>query len=250
MKTPFYTKTSPDFEWPKDPMFYLLTGSGVFKCRNHPFFRSSVKVDKVPDLPEHLEALTSSYPKLSQAQFESIVGWFRAVAHKHDSECAVLLAWSKEGGVQLVVPKQTCNSWKAEYDLPNPPPGCIWIGDVHSHVDMSAFSSYVDKDDEKFKAGVHIIVGKIYDNPPEIEVKIVADGQHFKAERHLVIEGYEKLGHWPGDWMQQLTIVKPKWSLPWKRGKENKGSMGAREYDEWLERRAQDHHGMYGHYHD
>ena len=47
--TPVYLKVSEDMPWPKkEKVFYLLSRDGLFLCRNHEFFSSSVPAPKAP----------------------------------------------------------------------------------------------------------------------------------------------------------------------------------------------------------
>ena len=46
--TPIYIKPRADTAWPEDSVFYMLTGSGLFLCRNNPFYQSAVPAPRWP----------------------------------------------------------------------------------------------------------------------------------------------------------------------------------------------------------
>ena len=108
LHTPIYIKSSPDMAWSEDKVFHLLTSDGLFCCRNHPLFRSSVPVEEFPsELAAHDPFLDLSYPKLSQRQFERVIGFFDVIGRRHGAEAAVLLAWeTNTQKIELIVPPQ------------------------------------------------------------------------------------------------------------------------------------------------
>ncbi len=56
----------------------------------------------------------------------------------------------------------------------------------------SAYASGTDKDDELHSAGLHIVVGRIKQEPPDLHVEAVVDGKRFRLDPRQVIEGYEQ----------------------------------------------------------
>ena len=99
-----------------DRSFYMLTGSGLFLCRNHDFFRSCVPARRWPaDLAIQSRSLTLRYPPIPRGEVERIVGFFARVAELHGSEAAVLLVWdSVAERMTTLVPKQSAGiseSW-------------------------------------------------------------------------------------------------------------------------------------------
>ena len=203
--TPVYVKTRSDMEWPDEKVFYLLSSSGLFLCRNYPFFRSCVPARGWPtELASQRTFLKLQYPKLPRHLLEVAVGFFDRIGEEFGAEAAVLLIWD-EGTkkVRLMAPKQRCTVYRGyrggvfpigvHYDLPAQlPEGWVVFGDIHSHVDGAAFSSYTDKQDEKYRPGLHIVVGRIGEEPPEIHVEAIVDGVRFKVDRNLVLQGYNR----------------------------------------------------------
>ena len=134
--------------------------------------------------------------------------------------------WDRgEQRVRLVVPEQTATIYRAWDGYRSPigvhyhPPTDLpqdWIpfGDIHSHVNMAAYASGTDKDDETHAAGLHIVVGRIQKEPPEIHVEAVADGTRFALDASDVIEDYEKRQlDVPQEWIDRVRIEEsaPSW---------------------------------------
>ena len=46
--TPIYIKESVDEAWPEESVFYVLSSSGLFLCRNHEMFRSCTPIRAWP----------------------------------------------------------------------------------------------------------------------------------------------------------------------------------------------------------
>lgn len=225
LDTPLYLfKDGELFNWPTSKLFYILAGNGYFQCRNHPFYQAAVTLTNVghPDLADYKGFCRATYPKLPQAMLEKIVGFFSAVEKEHDSEAYVLLGYDlHEKEIKMLVPEQKVSWSDAKYELPNYPNNWILLGDVHSHVKMPAFSSFTDKEDEAKRSGLHIVVGKIDQEPPEFHIEIVVDGSRFEVKDHdIIFEGYKYRDmDVPAEWMTQVT--KKSWS--WQGGDYKEG---------------------------
>ncbi len=88
------------------------------------------------------------------------------------------------------------------------------LGTVHSHVYESAYSSVVDVHDETEKPGVHIVVGRLDRNPPDLHAEAVVDGKRFRLKPSEVIEGSAARDlQFPNEWLEQVEVVLlPSWS--------------------------------------
>lgn len=218
---PVVVKTSEDMAWPDEPrLFYILGRDGLYRCRNHEFFKSCVKTDRGPsDLEEQRPFLRPSFPKIPQALFEETVGFFSRVADRYGSEAAVLLLWDRrEQQVRIVVPPQTATLYRAwdgyrspigvHYELPaDLPADWVPFGDIHSHVDYAAYASSTDIADETHAAGLHVVVGRIHEEPPEIHVEAVVDAKRFTLSVDQVVEGYAKrASDVPEEWIDRIKI--------------------------------------------
>ena len=73
MSIPLYFKQSEREPEPADPVYYLLTGDGLFLNRNTPFFSSSVPAPGGPPvLCRHAARLENRFPAIPGALFERV----------------------------------------------------------------------------------------------------------------------------------------------------------------------------------
>jgi proteasome lid subunit RPN8/RPN11 len=228
--TPILVKGTKELDWPEDEsFFYLLAREGLYLCRQNEFFRSCVKAK---DGPSELESQQPFYeplfPKIPREIIEQAVGFFAEIAELHGSEAAALLVWDRgERRVRLLVPRQTATMSESasgyrypigvHYEPPTSlPEGCVIFGDIHSHVDGAAYASYTDVQDELHSAGLHIVVGRIHSEPPELHVEAVVDTRRFSIPPERVIEGYhERRGEVPSEWIDcvAVEVERTKWSV-------------------------------------
>lgn len=215
--------------WPEDKFFYLLSSDGLFRCRNHEFFQSCVPMKDGPkELASQKKFCRVSYPKIPQALVEKAVGFFHLVADKQNSEAAVLWVWNRQTKqVEMIVPDQTGingspsksqpHGWPMDvkYEIPILPHHLSLIGDMHCHVDGSAYASFTDENDETHRPGIHIVVGHIEEEPPMFYCDVVADGERFSVtDMKSVWEGYSKrrLNEVPLEWLDKVKLKEKKWS--------------------------------------
>jgi proteasome lid subunit RPN8/RPN11 len=220
LATPVFLKTAEDMGWPKGKRtFYLLTADGLFICRDHPFFRSSVLARGWPsELAHHREFLRLSYPKVPRRLLELCVGFFGCMADAWSAEAAVILVWDERvRRVRLIVPDQVSKCRRTysgslyglsvHYEVPALPAHLAVIGDVHSHVDGQAYASYADRDDETYRPGLHIVCGRIDREPPQFHVDAVVDGVRFTVASDRVLEGYRRRRSGvPKEWLRRVKI--------------------------------------------
>jgi hypothetical protein len=219
---PVVLKTKRESSWlEQEPIFYVVGRDGLHVCRNHEFFRSCVPAVGGPsELEEQGSFLKPRFPRIPRRIFERAVGFFDRVADRHGSEAAVLLAWDRKARrVRLVVPQQTATmsgGWRGSRGTPigvhyvppaDLPRGWVPFGDIHSHVNFAAYSSYTDRHDETHSAGLHVVVGRIHREPPEIHVEAVVDGVRFALDAADVIEDYRKRQtQVPEAWLERVKI--------------------------------------------
>jgi proteasome lid subunit RPN8/RPN11 len=224
--TPILIKDDPEVEWPESAsVFYMMTRDGLYICRNHEFFRSCAPARDWPQGLERQSAfLVPRYPQLTRRQIELVVGFFGVVGEAHGAEAAVLLAWNRETHeIELVVPEQVAvvdQSWSGRcyplslrYTPPTDlPPGTFIFGDVHSHVDLPAYSSGTDVEDEEFQAGLHIVVGRIHQEPPDVHVEAVVDGERFMLDpRRVIVDYRQRALDVPRAWIDRVRVDERSW---------------------------------------
>jgi hypothetical protein len=226
MAIPIYLKTAAKMGRPLDPEFYWMTQDGLFLCRNHPFFESDVPARRAPRaLAEHEPQCVLRYPRLSAPALEYIVGFFDRVYRLHHSESVVLLLWNMERQhYRLWVPEQQATVSESlsgrspldvSYTVPAPlPAGHLLIGDIHCHGNIAAYASLTDKLDERYRDGVHAIVGHIDREPPDFHLELAIDGHRFPLEFEQIFAGYRRRRDFVrSDWLEKVKIkVERPWS--------------------------------------
>lgn len=219
--TEVIVKRTENQPWLEDSMFYMLTSNGLMICRNHEFFKSCAPARCGPgELAEQKPFMTIRYPKLKVDIFEAVCGWFDRMSDKYGEAACLIIYHDKTKTVDILVPDQECSWGSVEYKVPKLEPGWRLIGDIHSHVDMAAYSSVTDTNDEKHRPGVHIVVGRISQVTPEFHIEVVVDGHRFKVpDLDMVIEGdFRGKATFPEYWMSKVT--KKKWLTGlWKSDK-------------------------------
>jgi hypothetical protein len=229
LTTPIYLKTDEMIELPQDKAFYLLSKDGLFLCRNPPFFSSCVPSDRWPsELAGQRPFIKLDYPRLPRRLIELVVGFFDVIGERYDSEAAVLLVWNLQlKEIELLVPEQTGTVGTSYYgghypldlyyEIPQLAPHQMLIGDIHSHVDGAAYASWTDKADEAYRPGLHLVVGHIWDEPPEFHCAVTADGVRFRVnDLRLVMEDYQerRRDEVPDEWIARVKVEE---SSGWKQ---------------------------------
>jgi hypothetical protein len=230
---PVYLKTDATTPRPEDSEFFWVTRDGIFFCRNHPFFRTDLPSKRpVKALASHEPSCFFQYPKVTQGQLEFIVGFFDRVYETYQSEAVVLLYWDLlKKRYKLWIPDQEATVrefWDGDrvpedvrYTMPmQMPPHYLLVGDIHSHGNLSAYSSYTDKLDEKYRDGVHGVVGKIDRDPPEFHLEFCVDGARFGLEFDDLFTGYgQRRKMIPRKWLDKVKVemerVKRSPMMPW-----------------------------------
>jgi proteasome lid subunit RPN8/RPN11 len=235
---PVFVKTDPELPWPEDEsLFYVLGRNGLYICRNHQFFQSCVRTRTCPsELENQTTFLKPAFPLIPRTLFERVVGFFDRIGDLHNAEATALLAWdSEQQRVRIVIPSQVATvsrSWDGSqypiglhYTPPSFPPGWIPFGDIHSHVRLSAYASQTDVNDETHSAGLHIVVGRIHKEPPDIHVEGVVDGSRFTLLPSEVIEDYRARNRNVSKrWIERVSIEK---NSGWWSGSSSVGSIPA-----------------------
>jgi hypothetical protein len=220
--TPVYLKLTDAMPWPdQESAFHLLSQDGLFLCRNTPFFKSCVPVQAFPsELAGQEPFLHLTCPCIPRRLMEQVVVFFDQIGERHASEAAVLIAWNRvTHAVEIIVPDQVGfvgTTWRGEpfpidleYAIPSLPPGLALLGDIHSHVDGPAYASCTDKSDEAHRPGLHLVVGRIFEEPPQFHCEATTDGFRFKIhDLSPILEGYHRrrVNEVPSEWIGRVTV--------------------------------------------
>ena len=218
--TPIYVKTTDDMPWPDHPVFYLLSADSLYLCRNHRHYRSCVPAPRWPtELAPHAASLVPRFPTIPRDQLEQICGFFSHLSDHHGAESIALLAWDESAQqVRTLVPRQIAAVSQSssghnfpigvKYQFPRGlPADWVVFCDIHSHCEMAAYASQTDIDDEFSFAGLHLVVGRLYQEPPQFHAEGVVDGARFSIEPDHVIEGYRHRVSFPDEWLDQVVVT-------------------------------------------
>jgi hypothetical protein len=220
--TPIYFKTiGSDASAPHDKVYYLLTGNGLFLCRNHELFTSCVPARQWPtELERQQPFVEAAFPPVPRELLEQAVGFFHWAYKERGAEAVVLLTMhrrTREAG--LLVPEQVAKSFRnargeafamsVRYTPPGALPADVAVfGDIHSHADLAAYASAQDKDDESYATGLHVVVGRLDEEPPQFHAEVVVDGHRFAAEPKQVLGEYNQRDlAFPRQWISRHTVT-------------------------------------------
>ncbi|MDY0167767.1 MAG: hypothetical protein RBS80_14560 [Thermoguttaceae bacterium] len=225
---PVHLKNHADMPRPRESEFYWMTGSGLYMCRNHPFFQTDVPATRLPNaLARHAPACHARFPQLPAAVLEYAVGFVSLVYDLHGSESIVLFLWDTQAErYRLLVPPQHPTVWESAggrrsaldvgYRVPGVlPEQCLLVGDLHGHADFSAHPSQLDRIDETYRDGLHLIVGRIGDEPPEFHAALSVDGYRFPLDANKLTAAYRRRRtNVPRAWLDQVNVIvkRPQWT--------------------------------------
>jgi hypothetical protein len=223
---PVYLKTGEEMPWPgHEPVFYLLSRNGLFLARNHRFFSSCVPARNWPaDLGPQERFLSIRAPRIPRRYLELAVGFFARVERSCGGEAALHVLWDEKAGrIRFQVPSQVAvvrrdsrgrlSPLALQYEADEPvPPGCVLLGDIHSHATSPAYCSGTDRLDEEHRPGLHIVVGCVDWEPPEFHLEYVVDGVRFEVKQEDILEGYRRRRlHVPRGWLEKVQVEVRRW---------------------------------------
>jgi hypothetical protein len=215
---------------------YLIGSNGVFKQVVNEFYSVRVKNGSLPDLQELKEDVELHVTRLPQRILDHVHAFFRAVNDKHKGEAVVLLMYHPTDKRWIVkIPPQDTKGMSVHYDL-DKGDALIWIpsngkeemtlvhnqreappegikdfrlfGSIHSHCDAGAFHSGTDDKDEFCFDGLHITLGHVSKNPPDISCRWMLAGQWWKAEASGCIAFDHAAPKVDDRWMDRVSEVK------------------------------------------
>ncbi|GIU69010.1 MAG: hypothetical protein KatS3mg002_0246 [Candidatus Woesearchaeota archaeon] len=196
---------------------FVVGSDGVYVYRKTNFYESLTKSKKneIPILnkPDQFIYLRNNM-NFPMYLMNITYSFFADVYEKYKSEAIVLIYIDNDQKFYIAPPLQKVSG--AHLDYKNNilhPNNMTLFGTIHSHGTMSAFHSGTDHKDEEFFDGLHITLGKITSNPPDISISLVIDGfRGIIKEPERVIEKYgtyQKVPY-PKEWMDQVKYNAPR----------------------------------------
>jgi len=184
---PIYVK-EPGFREPEEPIYYVVTRSGLFQIKRTPVFRSRVRVRGLVWLEEEEEGARFLLPLIPEKILGETMAFFREVFRKYRAEAAVLLYLREGAGeYEIRIPPQQVAGGHCRYEIGPNPPGCVRVGTIHSHGAAEAFHSELDDLDEQYDDGLHVTIGSLHAKP-SVSCSLVVDGRRFDLRPEEVLE--------------------------------------------------------------
>ena len=184
---------------------YIVARDGFFLKKRTALFEALVKIKEIPELPEMKPSADLIGPRIPYSLIAEALKFFQVVYSKYQGEAMVFLLF-EDGAWQIVPAKQeVCGanvSYENKLHLENKRPA----GTIHSHCNMSASFSATDDSDDKFFDGIHITLGKIFDDMPDIAASLVVNGCRFEAKPEQIFLDMpnEKLIEHP--WLKLVSV--------------------------------------------
>jgi PRTRC genetic system protein A len=211
-------------EAPAEGMRYVVAENGVFLERRTPIFTTTCRVERLGgSLAPHSEGCAVHCPPLPAYLTRTMLGFFRWAYTFHGGEAALVILYDPaERHYRWHCPRQSVELWQSwsgrwhvshdiEYDLPTVlPAGYVLLGDAHSHAHMAAYASAVDKDDEAYMDGLHLVVGCVDEKRPEFHLDFVMDGKRFPLEPSEFVgdAAVDPAPLVPRSWKQRVEVVR------------------------------------------
>lgn len=170
---------------------YVVAKNGAFVIKETNMFRACARIEEIPErvFPEQKSHCTIKFPKLPYSIIGQSLAFFRQVFKDHAGEAMLLLTYDQEKGWGLLPPTtQDVTGGTVSYEIEGIPDAPV-AGTIHSHCNMDAFFSGTDdQDDLGGSEGVHIVLGKIDSDCPEIVMGCVVGKERFAMDPREWIE--------------------------------------------------------------
>lgn len=210
---------------PPDPVpYWAATSKGWFINTPTLFGVAQVITDNPPEvLPQFEELFRFNGKKLPLYILSQAHDFFRKVWNKQKTESSAYICHNPgTDDFKLFIPEQYVTSVSVNHKLDAGQPGKGYqaIGTIHSHCDFSAFHSGTDTHDMGKMPGLHITLGHVDREEPEIAIAMsIADRRFDPIEYDTIIDKEKKVNRHgyntaPDQW---LRFVK-QGTAPWTGG--------------------------------
>jgi len=206
-----------------DPEYGVLLGNnGLFLLDTNVGFRLIKKItDNIPGLGFVTEKNSFYYPPIPFDVYLKALTFFKQIYTKYKSEGLMLLTLHRDAPLsgqqyKIRIPKQVVSGGKVDYDkgikeinanLENEE---FLAASIHSHPSFGASQSGIDHGDEIKFDGIHVTLGMIEKDPPEVHSRISLAGQIFSNIKEALIitsPSYPAIII-PDEWIEQVEEQK------------------------------------------
>lgn len=195
-----FKKGQDRFDLPASPLpYYVLSQEGIFQHQVNTLGTATLRIDK---MPTHLGELghkngffdynATTVPKEICAQ---IVDFFRRIWKNHKAEAEVILTAkieSTDGFPKIVewrvfIPTQKVSMGGVEsvYEPSHIAKGYQVVGTMHSHCNFSAFHSGTDTNDASSFDGLHLTIGMVDRDEPQVTAMVSSAGYMVDLDKKL-----------------------------------------------------------------
>lgn len=199
---------------PDDVEFaYAIASNGVYIIKNG----TVTSCTKVPDgtipLLEPIETYADLDVSMIPVEMTAmILNFFRAIYNKMHTEVNVLLYFNPNTFTWRVhCPEQTVTAATVRYDNDNDRVfGPEWhkLGTIHSHCEMGGFHSGTDHGDEGSLDGLHVVIGRVTSDYPDMSLVVAVNGTRFKKDADEYFAGAQ-MGEHMVEETRRVRVYKP-----------------------------------------
>jgi hypothetical protein len=230
--------------------YYEVASNGIFQITDTELFRAITRTTRdVPGLYPSRERLEMRFPPLPNESLEEVLAFFAEVNQRFEGEAIVMIFFDpKARSYCFDAPPQRIPGYRdyrgklraylrLDYGAAPRPEGHLLFGTIHSHADLSAYSSGVDCDDERFGDGLHVVYGHFGSSALSRSAAFVTGGRRFHVEPAQVLPEC-RIPEEPArsDWMDRVVFEETKsWSEAargWDDGRESVPLIGEVPYGE------------------
>lgn len=216
---PVLLKDRPDVHVDEN-LYYEVASNGIFKIRDTALYRAvTLTTRDVPGLYPSRERLEMRFPALPAEPLEEVLAFFAEVNERFEGEAIVMIFFDPATGSYCFdAPPQRIPGYRdyagnlraylrLDYGSAPRPKGHLLLGSIHSHADVSAHSSSIDCDDERFGDGLHVVYGHFGSSVLSRSAGFVAGGRRFHVEPGQVLPDLD-VPKRPAraDWMARVSF--------------------------------------------
>lgn len=235
--------------FPDKGPYYLVGRDRAYIHKNIHQGRVILPVNKIDALPDPMQGKRGFFwynenIKLPGELVGKVWSFFRAVYNRRGSEAMVFLTYhnadecpSPRGcynKYHVFVPPQRASGGgvEAKFNPEHLARGFRTVGTIHSHCDFGAFHSGTDTHDADGHDGLHMTIGKVKSNPPEIATMVSVNGIRWDFKPEQVIDGELKFNLHPRWWERYIEdpipINQGKHISQWVKDRPNSAVVGGR----------------------
>lgn len=186
-----------DLPEPTNGPYYVVGPKGFYLHKTVHQGRVIVPTKDIPSLPNPLDKAdcylwyNEDHLVLPANLVGQVWSFFRTIYERHKSEAMVNLTWHPEHGYRAFVPPQKASAGgvQSQFKPEHIARGWRIIGTIHSHCNFSAFHSGIDTHDADSHDGIHMTIGKVMSEPPEVATMVSVAGKRWDFALKEVLDG-------------------------------------------------------------